>query len=593
MRQTIILTVLCGLLALSLPASGFAVEIYFTEHLIDGNFAMATSSFGIDLDDDGDIDALATAYNADEVAWWENDGSQSFTKHTISNTFDGAYVVYACDLDRDGDLDVLGGALDADDIAWWENDGDENFTKHTVDDNFDGAVDVYPIDIDRDEDVDALGAASWGNEIAYWENDGHENFTKRSIDRGFTHAYSVFGIDVDNDDDIDVVGAAAQAHKVAWWENDGAQNFTKHIIDDDFYRAADVVGVDLDQDGDVDVVAGGSDYSDGLWWYENDGYQDFTPHQIASNGRNLQYINVVDLDADDDLDVLAAEHWADAIRWWENDGNQSFTERTVTGNLYHASGAYVVDLDRDSDFDVLGTSRVPGAIYWFESVPIDVVITLTPHNPPIQIPPQGGWFTYDGVVANNTNAAVCVDAWTMVFLPTGHILGPKRLYQDIYLAPYGDSLKTVSHRVKRWAPPGEYTYIGYVGYYPETKLDSSYFNLTKLAGGGVPPGSVFRWSDIFGEESEAELVSGNALLEAYPSPFNARTNIAYNLAEDGLVRLEVFDLQARKVTTLVNGEESAGQHSVTWDASDYSSGIYFYKLTTGDFVETQRMMLVK
>jgi len=591
MKQTIILSVLCAVLALSLPTSGFAVEINFAEHLIDGNVPYAVRSFGIDLDDDGDVDVLATSRVADEVAWWQNDGSQNFTKHTISNTFDWAYAIYAIDLDRDDDVDVLGTAEHADDVAWWENDGEENFTKHIIDDNFDRPLDVYAIDIDGDEDLDVLGAANYANEIAWWENDGHQNFTKQIIDGDFNGPRSVFAIDLDNDHDIDVLGAAENDNQVAWWENDGAQNFTKHIIDGDFNTAYDVVGVDLDQDGDVDVVAGGSDWGDGLWWYENDGNQNFTPHQIAGYHRTLAEIDVADLDADGDLDVLAMEFWEGAIRWWQNDGNENFTEHTAA-HLYHPQGLYTVDLDQDGDWDILAVSNEPGALYWFENVDIEVQVTLTPHNPPIQIPPRGGWFTFDGVVTNNTNAGVTVDAWTTVFLPTGHVFGPRQLYRDIYLAPYGDSLKTISQRVKRWAPPGEYTYVGYVGYYPDTKLDSSYFNFTKLESKEFASGKGFTVFDIFGEELEFKLL-GTALLGAYPSPFNVQTNITYDLGQAGPVRLEVFNIQGRKVGTLVDAEQSAGRHSVTWDASEFSSSVYFCKLTVGDFTEVRRMMLVK
>jgi len=59
------------------------------------------------------------------------------------------------------------------------------------------------------------------------------------------------------------------------------------------------------------------------------------------------------------------------------------------------------------------------------------------------------------------------------------------------------------------------------------------------------------------------------------------------------VKLEVYNLLGNKVATLADGEQEAGYKSVTWDASDVSSGIYFYKLSAGDFTETKRMMLVK
>ncbi|KPJ48245.1 MAG: hypothetical protein AMJ41_05335, partial [candidate division Zixibacteria bacterium DG_27] len=330
---------------------------------------------------------------------------------------------------------------------------------------------------------------------------------------------------------MDVIAGSHGLDEMAWWENDGSQNFTRHWLAN-FPDPSSICAADVDSDGDRDLLAVGRPRTS---WFENDGRQNFTERNIQTLGVPSS-VFPADLDLDGDMDVLGTNQsngGDNKVRWWENDGQQNFTEHIISSYFYGAHSGSAADIDGDYDLDVLACAYYGKHISWWENVPTEVQVTLIPHNPPIQIPPEGGHFSYDGVVTNSTNATVRVDAWSMVLLPTGHILGPKRLYQDIYLAPYGDSLKTISHRVKRWAPPGEYTYIGYVGYYPDTKLDSSYFHFTKLAGGGVPPGSVFRWSDIFGEESEAELVSGNALLEAYPSPFNARTNIAYNLAEDG------------------------------------------------------------
>jgi hypothetical protein len=59
------------------------------------------------------------------------------------------------------------------------------------------------------------------------------------------------------------------------------------------------------------------------------------------------------------------------------------------------------------------------------------------------------------------------------------------------------------------------------------------------------------------------------------------------------MELSVFDMNGRKVENLVNGFRSAGYHSVTWAASGFSSGIYFYRLKAGDYVETKKMVLMK
>ncbi|MBT3233272.1 MAG: VCBS repeat-containing protein, partial [Calditrichaeota bacterium] len=110
---------------------GFA-QINFTEHTIGDDFSYAQSVYAADIDGDGDIDVLGAVSEADDIAWWENDGDQNFSRHTIASNFDGAKSVYAEDIDGDGDMDVIGAASVADDIVWWENDGDQNFMEHTI-----------------------------------------------------------------------------------------------------------------------------------------------------------------------------------------------------------------------------------------------------------------------------------------------------------------------------------------------------------------------------------------------------------------------------------------------------------------------------
>jgi hypothetical protein len=123
------------------------------------------------VDGDGDVDVLGAANNADDITWWENDGSENFTEHVIDGDFGYASSVYATDVDGDGDVDVLGAANSADDITWWENDGSENFTGHTIGGDFDGAWSVYATDVDGDGDVDVLGAAWMADDITWWEQE--------------------------------------------------------------------------------------------------------------------------------------------------------------------------------------------------------------------------------------------------------------------------------------------------------------------------------------------------------------------------------------------------------------------------------------
>ncbi len=91
----------------------------------------------------------------------------------------------------------------------------------------------------------------------------------------------------------------------------------------------------------------------------------------------------------------------------------------------------------------------------------------------------------------------------------------------------------------------------------------------------------------------SEKPSAFKLMQNYPNPFNPATTITYQLASLSDVKLEVFDVLGRKVATLVNARQSAGVHSVTFNASNLASGIYFYRLQAGSFLETKKMMLVK
>jgi len=81
--------------------------------------------------------------------------------------------------------------------------------------------------------------------------------------------------------------------------------------------------------------------------------------------------------------------------------------------------------------------------------------------------------------------------------------------------------------------------------------------------------------------------------EPSPNPFNPSTTIKFALLEDSKVRLTVYDLAGREVVTLVNHELKAGNHSVTWNAEGFTSGIYLVKMETPSFSATKKVTLVK
>ena len=83
------------------------------------------------------------------------------------------------------------------------------------------------------------------------------------------------------------------------------------------------------------------------------------------------------------------------------------------------------------------------------------------------------------------------------------------------------------------------------------------------------------------------------LQQNYPNPFNPRTNIGFEVSARSRVKLEVFDLLGREVKVLVDKVEEAGKYTVPFDGSAFASGVYFYRLVSGSFVQTRSMLLVK
>ncbi|MGN8225421.1 YCF48-related protein [Gracilimonas sp. BCB1] len=92
---------------------------------------------------------------------------------------------------------------------------------------------------------------------------------------------------------------------------------------------------------------------------------------------------------------------------------------------------------------------------------------------------------------------------------------------------------------------------------------------------------------------EPDQARGFRLKQNYPNPFNPATNIEFTLQQPSSVVLSVYNIMGRKVDELYNGVKSKGSHTLTFDASRLSGGIYFYELKTPSFIERRKMTLVK
>ncbi|MBC8478310.1 MAG: T9SS type A sorting domain-containing protein [Candidatus Delongbacteria bacterium] len=106
-----------------------------------------------------------------------------------------------------------------------------------------------------------------------------------------------------------------------------------------------------------------------------------------------------------------------------------------------------------------------------------------------------------------------------------------------------------------------------------------------LDGNGIP--------DECEEWTLLDVPAAFELAQNYPNPFNPTTTIDFAVADAGQVNITIYDLSGKAVATLVEGQTPVGYHTVEFDASELSSGVYIYRLTAGDFVDSKKMVVVK
>jgi hypothetical protein len=98
---------------------------------------------------------------------------------------------------------------------------------------------------------------------------------------------------------------------------------------------------------------------------------------------------------------------------------------------------------------------------------------------------------------------------------------------------------------------------------------------------------------IYAGNTGTGIPKENKLYQNYPNPFNPNTNIKYQVKEKKLVTLKIYDVLGKEAETLVYKMHSPGTYEVTWNATQYPSGIYFYSITSGNFTKTNKMILIK
>jgi len=412
-----------------------------------------------------------------------------------------------------------------------------------------GYLPYIPIaaDIGEDGDLDIIvpgitNLNSFEGEIILYEA---PSWTKHIIDEELSFIIRV--IDLNADNKVDIVAGNINAGEVVWYE---APNWTRHVIDT-LQSASAVDVIDLDNDGDLDIIASGQR----LVWYEA---PDWIVHTISTNLRGA-FPKAANMDSDNDIDILC---WGEsALGWYENPAWTFHIIESDPGDINQIS---LGDFDDDGDFDVLATDASAEQIIWYECP------TWTKHIFDEFDYPWGSFMAdldndndLDIIITNEKTSEVI---WYEAPLWTKHII------DDSLPGAAGLSVADIDDG---------YIYIVACGF-----------------GSSTDTGLVVIYKSDMGTEINSNIISTVPrtlkLHQNYPNPFNPSTDISYSIPRSEFVALKIYDILGREVQTLVRKLQNKGTYSVNFDASELSSGIYYYNLQIGnDFSETKKMLLLR
>ncbi|TKJ36564.1 hypothetical protein CEE37_14890 [candidate division LCP-89 bacterium B3_LCP] len=537
-------------------------------HIYDGPLGYDTYAEDIALDSDGNVFVATTSHEASQYYYillkYSNDGVLLW--EVYHNPGPGQEWPSDMALDSDDNVYITGYCT--------ESGSDHDFL--TVKYDNDGAV-QWSVVYD--------GPAGDADEGLYIAVDGDANVY-------------VAGYSVENDTDPDYTTIKYNSAGVLQWvKRYDAANESDYIF-----------GLGLDLDGNV-YVAGHADFNPGATdilkfvtiKYDADGVELW--QRIYEGGAEDSHCSAMTLDSQANVYVTGM-NYVDEYDYitvkYNTEGNFQWDIR-YAGPVFGRDKPNAIVTDADLNVYVTGESVGDGTDYDFATIKYcqisPITVTLAPVNPPIVIPANGGSFAFDISVENISEYEQTFDIWCNVELPAGQqctVLGPI----EVIVNPLQSITRLRSQAVPPVAPAGEYMYWACVGYPPWVIMDYDNFCFTKEGtddsweglGGWICSGELFPGEDITTEDALPAEIS---LLGAYPNPFNPTTTISYQLPASSLVSLSIYDITGRQVTELVNGWRDAGNHEVTFDASDLPSGMYIYNLTAGEYQATGKVVLVK
>jgi len=341
------------------------------EYVIDASAGAPYSVVPVNMDSDTDIDLLVASWSDDIVAWYRNEGNgESWTLVEIAAQFDGANCARPCDVNNDGYMDVVASAFYADSLFWFECDSCEYlWIPHPID-RIENPGEIYPVMVGDSVHLLACESATGilHNFVSSMEGDSvvWEHY---QIPGEYPGISSIDVMDIDLDGDLDIVLAEYNGARIIYLECLNVfDSFEEHVIDSLIFHPMCIRLGNIDGDAFElpDIAVCGYD-NDVVYWYENSDHGTcWYKHTVTDSLWGASGVCICDISSNEDdwLNIVAAGRNISEVRWYEYTGEDEWKEYLI-GELDGVSALCFAEIDTVPGLEIVGAAGVGEAIkYW-------------------------------------------------------------------------------------------------------------------------------------------------------------------------------------------------------------------------------------
>ena len=559
----------------------------------------------VDLNGNGHLDLAAVNRNSNYLSVLINNGDGTYGSQFTYPT--GSYPLYlfAADLDDDGDVDIAVANSDDDDISIFKNNGSGGFPPRLDYPTANYPSSIHGGDMDGDGDIDLITGS--GGDVVVLQNSGSGSFPSYDAYPTGSNVSRAYVLDCDDNGALDVAAVQVNLNQVVLMMNSGYGTLSIGSTVATGDDPGKMCAADFDGDGDMDMaVTNRADDNISYLRGSANGY--FAAEALYATGGGPVEVFAADLDADGDMDIATANYNDDNVSVLINSGSGTFSSGGAYGAGNAPFGLFSADLDNNGTMDLAVTNFSGSTVSVLLNINAECV-TMPIAATSVDIPFVAG----DDTIAVLNFVSETLDSVNICVRP-GQIPpavpgGTDWVHRYYVITPYpgaatfdvdmtlfyDQSEFDASGLAEEWALH-PYRYDG--GWEIEDRIVDIDANSIFCAGVTEFSNWGFSDSEVLVDDEMEELPTATALYQNFPNPFNPATQIRYYLNRDSDVRLAVYDVLGRQIAVLVDGKQSAGDRSVIWNGVDgagnqVSSGVYFYELVAGDFVQTRKMVLLR